>query len=49
MAEDLIQVGLLAARLRAVEDPLLQGKLAKALGVLSRTFALYRQVCLYKE
>lgn len=34
----------LEARLRAVEDPVLQGKLTKALGVLSRSFALYRRV-----
>ena len=41
----IVPVDVLAARLRAVEDPLLQGKVAKALGVLCRAFALYRWAC----
>ena len=42
MSDDAVPVDVLAARLRAVEDPVLQGKLAKALGVLLRSFALYK-------
>jgi hypothetical protein len=37
-----VPVETLVERLAAVEDPVLQGKLTKALGVLSRLFALYR-------
>ncbi|GBF98909.1 FAD synthase [Raphidocelis subcapitata] len=42
MAQEMVPIEVLAERLGAVDDPVLQGKLAKALGVLSRSFALYR-------
>jgi hypothetical protein len=42
MEEGYVPVDVLIARLSAVEDPVVQGKLAKALGVLSRSFALYK-------
>ena len=42
--EDFVPIDVLKHRLSAVEDAVLQGKLSKALGVLSRCFALYRCV-----
>lgn len=42
--EDFVPIDVLKHRLSAVEDAVLQGKLNKALGVLSRCFALYRCV-----
>jgi uncharacterized small protein (DUF1192 family) len=40
--EEFVSVEELNARLSALQDPVLQGKLTKALGVLGRALALYR-------
>ena len=40
--DEYVSIEALQQRLEAVDDPVLQGKLTKALGVLSRAFALYR-------
>lgn len=42
--EDYVPVDVLRERLSNVDDVVLQGKLSKALAILSRCFALYRCV-----
>lgn len=39
----LVTVEELAARVRCIADPVLHGKVSKALSVLQRTLALYRR------
>jgi hypothetical protein len=41
----LVHVEELAARVRGIADPVLHGKVSKALSLLQRALALYRYTC----
>lgn len=45
MAGSFVSVEDLAQRIRTIDDPVLRGKVQKALHLLHRTLELYRSVC----